>query len=375
MIFRLSTAFCVCILCASYMNAGEISQNDLWQSGKDGYNTYRIPALAITAKGTLLAFCEGRKTGRGDTGNIDLLLKRSTDSGKTWSDQQVVWDDGDNTCGNPSPVVDRETGTVWLLSTWNRGDDREPQIIDQKSKDTRRVYVTSSSDDGMTWASPKEITADVKATTWTWYATGPGAGIQIEKGAHAGRLVIPCDHIEAGTKKYFSHAIYSDDHGKTWKLGGSSPVHNVNECEVVELANNRLMLNMRNYNKASRARQVAFSDDGGAKWSGQRFDNALIEPICQASIRRYSWPGEGRENVILFSNPASATIRTSMTIRASYDEGSTWSSSKMLHDGPSAYSDIAVTAQGRIACLYECGAKSPYERIRLALFELADIDK
>jgi len=202
--FRLSMALCISLLCADAVEGGEIMQNDVWQAGKDGYNTYRIPALAITAKGTVLAFCEGRKSGKGDAGNIDLLLKRTTDGGKTWSEQQVVWDDGDNTCGNPSPVVDRETGAIWLLSTWNRGDDREPQIINQQSKDTRRVYVTSSSDEGLTWASPKEITSDVKATSWTWYATGPGAGIQMAKGAHAGRLVIPCDHIEAGTKKYFS---------------------------------------------------------------------------------------------------------------------------------------------------------------------------
>jgi sialidase-1 len=296
-------------------------------------------------------------------------MKRSADGGRTWSAQQVVWDDAGNTCGNPSPVVDRKTGTICLLLTWNRGDDREPQIIDLKSKDTRRVFVTSSTDDGLTWAKPREITASVKRTNWTWYATGPGGGIQIERGPHAGRLVVPCDHIEAGTKQYYSHVIYSDDSGATWKLGGRTPNAKVNECTVVELSDGRLMLNMRNYDRAQRQRQVAFSRDGGLTWEDQRFYAALPEPICQASLRRLSWPGGGRGNVILFANPSSPTNRANLTVQASRDDGVTWTQKAVLHPGPSAYSDLAVTRAGRIACLYESGVKSPYERITLALFD------
>ena len=253
----------------------------LFVSGQDGYHTYRIPALAVTTQGTVLAFCEGRKKGNGDSGDIDLLVKRSSDDGKTWSGQQVVWDDGGNTCGNPCVVVDRDTGTVWLLSTWNRGDDHEPGIIAQTSKDTRRVFAIHSTDDGRTWSTPQEITAGVKKNDWTWYATGPGSGIQIEHGPHRGRLVIPCDHIEAGTKHYYSHVIYSDDHGKSWKLGGSTPQHQVNECEVVELAGGKLMLNMRNYDRSQKNRQAAISEDGGLTWKEQRFD----EDIDRADMR------------------------------------------------------------------------------------------
>ncbi len=348
--------------------AQDVSRTVLWESGEGGYHTYRIPALTVTKKGTLLAFCEGRSGGRGDSGDIDMLVKRSEDGGLIWSDQRVVWDDAANTCGNPCPVVDRKTGTVWLLMTWNRGDDREPAIIDRTSIDTRRVFVTSSSDDGRSWAPPREITADVKPTDWTWYATGPGGGIQIERGKHAGRLVIPCDHMEAGTKKYYSHAIYSDDHGATWKTGGATPNDKVNECGVVELSDGRLMLNMRNYDRTTRARQVAYSSDGGMTWTDQRFDTALIEPICQAGIRRFSWPGRVRENAILFSNPANDSARVNMTVRMSPNNGTTWPYQLVLHPGPSAYSDLAVFGKGRIACLYECGGKSPYERIVLAVF-------
>ncbi len=350
-------------------SAGLLATAPVYVSGQGGYHTYRIPALTVSARGTLLAFAEGRKGGRGDAGDIDLLLRRSTDQGQTWGPVQTVWDDGPNTCGNPCPVLDRDTGTLWLLLTWNRGDDAEPAIIAQQSKDTRRVFVTSSTDDGLTWSPPREITADVKRTNWTWYATGPGAGIQIERGPHQGRLVIPCDHIEAGTKHYFSHVIWSDDHGRTFRLGGSTPQHQVNECEVVELTGNRLLLNMRNYDPARRTRQQAVSADGGATWSEQRHVPELVEPICQASIRRYSWPTADRAGVILFANPAS-TNRERLTVRASFDEGDTWPVSRLLDARPSAYSCLAVLSDGRVGILYEAGAQSPYDNLVFARFHL-----
>lgn len=341
----------------------------LYVSGEGGYHTYRIPALAVTNSGTVLAFCEGRKKSASDTGDIDLLVKRSTDNGASWSAQTVVWDDLKNTCGNPCTVVDRDTGTIWLLTTWNRGDDHERQIIAQESKDTRRVFVTHSKDDGKTWAAPREITTDVKKPEWTWYATGPGSGIQMEQGPSKGRLIIPCDHIEAGTKHYYSHVIYSDDHGETWRLGGSTPQHQVNECEAVELSGGRLMLNMRNYDPTKKNRQVAFSDDGGLTWKDQRFDTQLIEPICQAAIERCDI-GDGK-SALVFSNPASEKERVNMTLRASFDEGRMWENIKVLYSGPSAYSDLAVLANGETACLYEAGRESPYESIVFATLFVA----
>ncbi len=218
--------------------------------------------------------------------------------------------------------------------TWNRGDDHERQIIAQTSKDTRRVFVTCSTDDGLTWKDPQEITGDVKQNDWTWYATGPGSGIQIGHGSHKGRLVIPCDHIEAGTKHYYSHIIYSEDHGNSWRLGGTTPRHQVNECEVVELSDGQLMLNMRNYDRTKKNRQVAISDDGGMTWKDQRFDVTLIEPICQAAIERASWAGGGSRSQLLFSNPASRDGRVNMTVRISFDEGLTWPASPSFMLGP-----------------------------------------
>lgn len=348
-------------------NTVPLASTNLFVSGQDGYHTYRIPSLAVTTRGTLLAFAEGRKQTSGDAGDIDLLLKRSLDQSQTWEATQTVWDDGPNTCGNPCPVVDRETGAIWVLLTWNRGDDAEHEIIAQQSQDTRRVFVTRSTDDGATWSPPSEVTPSVKPTHWTWYATGPGAGIQIERGPHRGRLVIPCDHIEATTRHYYSHVIYSDDHGATWQLGGSTPQHQVNECEVVELTDHRLLLNMRNYDRSQRTRQQALSTDGGASWSQQRHVPELLEPVCQASIRRFSWPDARTRSVILFSNPAS-TKREALTLRASFDEGETWPIARRLDPRPCAYSCLAVLANGQIAILYEAGDTHPYETLVFARF-------
>ncbi len=367
---RFATMTALLLALAAPAPAAQIDQAPLWTSGRDGYHTYRIPALAVTTEGTLLAFCEGRKNSRSDSGDIDLLCKRSTDAGDSWSPPQIIWSDDANTCGNPCPVVDRTTGAIWLLMTWNLGEDHEREIIARTSRDTRRVYITSSTDDGRTWAAPKEITSAVKKQSWTWYATGPGAGIQLERGPRAGRLIVPCDHIETDPKRYYSHVIYSDDHGRTWQLGQSTPHHKVNECQAVELTDNRLLLNMRNYDRSRKNRQIACSDDYGRTWRGQQFDKTLIEPICQASIRRCSWPGPDTKNVICFSNPASTTGRVNMTVRASFDDAATWPAKKVLHAGPSAYSDLAVLPDGAVACLYERGDNHPYETITLARFPL-----
>jgi sialidase-1 len=150
--------------------------NFLFESGTNGYNTFRIPAIIRTKDGTLLAFAEGRKNGSSDTGDIDLIVKRSADNGKSWSDLQVIWDDGENVCGNPAPVVDELTGKIFLLSTWNLGTDHESGIIKETSKDSRRVFIIESSDDGRTWSEAKEITSSTKQKNWTWYATGPCHG-------------------------------------------------------------------------------------------------------------------------------------------------------------------------------------------------------
>jgi sialidase-1 len=346
----------------------------LFESGTNGYNTFRIPAIIITTKGTLLAFAEARKKSSSDTGDIDLVMKRSDDKGKTWSELIIIWDDGENVCGNPAPVVDKSTGKIFLLSTWNLGTDREQDIIKGTGTDTRRIYLLESSDEGRNWSVPAEITESVKMKNWTWYATGPCHGIQIEKGRYRGRLIIPCDHIESVTDRYFSHVIYSDDKGATWKLGGNTPQDQVNESTVAEISGGRLLLNMRNYDRSQKSRKISVSDDGGSTWSGIYSDPALVEPICQGSLLKVS-SGKKRPARLLFLNPADTIARRNMTLRISYDEGMTWKGSRILHQGPSAYSDMAILSDGNVGCLFEAGNKSPYQGIVFMKVPLKELSK
>ena len=338
-----------------------LQAGDVFVSGRDGYHTYRIPSVVVTSKGTVLAFCEGRRKSRSDTGDIDLVLKRSTDGGATWGPLQVVWDDGPNTVGNPCPVVDRDTGTIWLPLTHNLGEDHESKIIDRTAKGTRTVWVVKSTDDGVTWSKPVEITKDVKKPEWTWYATGPGIGIQTKNG----RLVIPCDFVEAETKKGGSHVLWSADHGATWTPGGAI-VGGVNECQVAERSDGSLLLNLRNHHTPARERATATSSDGGATWSPVAADATLVEPVCQASILRYSWD----PSRLLFSNPADRKSRIRMTVRLSRDEGATWTTVREFGDAPAAYSCLTALPDRTAGCLYETGIQSAYEKIVFVRFPM-----
>lgn len=340
----------------------------LFEPGDAGYNCFRIPAIVTANNGSVLAFAEARKNGCSDTGNIDLVMRKSTDSGKTWGKILLIWDDGQNVCGNPAPVVDRDTGIIHLLTTWNNGDDHESEIIKGTSTYSREVYHIQSNDNGDSWSTPKNITSTTKDKNWTWYATGPVHGIQIKKGKNKGRLVIPCDHIEKDTKKYFSHAIFSDDHGATWKLGGTTPRDQVNECTVAELKNGDLMLNMRNYErKDSQARQVAISKDGGKTWKNQYIDENLPEPRCQGALLDVVVKNK---KLLLFTNPSDPKSRVNMTLSISDDNGKSWNKKLKIHEGPSAYSDLVQLKNGEIMVLFEGGDKNAYAGIHFKIISL-----
>jgi sialidase-1 len=338
---------------------------DVYLSGEGAYHTYRIPSIVATTKGTLLAFAEARRMGEGDAGDIDLVVKRSRDFGESWSPMQVVGDNGPNTFGNPCAVVDKKTGAIWLLTTHNLGTDREKDILAGTSQGGRTVWAMKSEDDGVTWSAPLEITSSVKQADWTWYATGPGAGIHTSRG----RLVIPANHADAATGVHRSHMFFSDDGGKTWTLGASSDP-GTNESQVVELADGRLMLNMRNHPpKPENFRMVATADARGKTLSAAQPDRTLIEPPAQASLLRLTTRKAHDRNRLLFANPASAR-RERMMARVSYDEGSSWPVGRVLHEGPAAYSSLVVLSDLSIGLLFERGDRSPYEKITFARFSL-----
>ena len=345
-----------------------VTSGTVYQKGDGGYDTFRIPALVKAKDGSILAFAEARKLSKSDTGDIDLVVRRSEDGGVTWGDIQMVWDDADNVCGNPAPVLDKESGKIILVTTWNKGSDHESDIHARTSEDTRRVFVLFSDDNGKSWSKPREITAQTKDPEWTWYATGPCHGIQICKGRKKGRIIIPCNHgvfkdgKPAGT---LSHLIYSDDLGQNWHIGAVASTGN--ESTVVELEDGKLMLNMRVWkNKEIKRtdfdRNAAWSRNGGRSFYRESEVSGLVEPICNASI--INWRKEGKlTSTLLFTNPDHKTKRVNMTLKQSNDNGNTWHPVYSLKGSKAAYSDLLVFDNGDVGILYECGEKSPYEKI------------
>lgn len=363
-----------------HCSADELPGSAVWTSSENGYHTYRIPSVIRAKTGDLLAFCEGRVSSRSDAGDIDLLMKRSSDGGTTWSDQVIVWNDGAHTCGNPCPVIDESTGTIWLLLTHNLGTDTEDRIKRRTAGSTRTVWACSSTDHGRTWTAPKNITATTKDPLWGWYATGPGIGIQIQHGPHAGRMIIPCDHSYDVTPTgngnpfdYGAHVIYSDDHGATWQTGGTIRPH-ANECQTVELADGHggLLLNARSYFGRS-LRIDSRSNDAGITWSDPTDAADLVEPVCQASLIRHRWPTSDTPGLLLFSNPADPKQRVRLTVRSSSDDGKHWQAAHILHEGPSAYSSLVSLGESEAGCLFEAGTKSAYESIRFVRFPVSGL--
>ncbi len=325
-------------------------ETNVFVSGQGGYHTYRIPAIVVSQAGTILAFCEGRKHGRSDSGDIDLLLRRSLDNGQTWQPKQVIWDNGEDTIGNPCPVVDRSTGTIWVAFCRN----------------SDRVYVTKSTDDGNSWTTPVEITNDVKLPKWGPIGTGPGHGAQLR----SGRLLIPCWAYLPMYKSGDTFCFYSDDHGASWMLGGIvGGVDWGDECQAVEIEDDVVYLSIRS-GGGKRLRAYSWSHDGGATWSDVQWHEDVPEPSsCQGSVIRLTDDRRHDRNRVVLANPAGPK-RERLTIRLSYDECRTWNAGKVLWPGPAAYSDLCVLPDMTICCLYEAGYEHAYENIRFARFTL-----
>lgn len=333
---------------------------------KDSYEPpfYRIPSLVVTQSGVLLAFCEARHNASGDHAENDILLKRSSDGGRTWGPVQVVAKDGRNSLNNPTAVIVRETGRIILMyQRWpcgyHAGDDpaHNIKVVEPGYEGDRicRTFLITSDDDGSSWSRPREITRAVKRTGQErGTVAGPGIGIQLRRGSHAGRLVMP---FYESPGPYRTYAVFSDDRGDTWSCGAPADDKSAgggNENQMVELADGSIMVNSRRSGKGNACRKTATSRDGGETWSGLVEEPALVEPACQGSILRYSDPLDGRRSRILFSNPASEKRRENGTVRLSYDEAKTWQASKAIRtDCMFCYSCLAVLPDFSIGCLYE----------------------
>ncbi len=345
---------------------------DVFAGGRDGYHAYRIPSFVVAPNGDLLVICEARKSSLSDDGDIDLLLKRSTDGGATWLTQQLIYEEGGVArikYGNPTAVVDAETGTIWLAV--NRD-----YLTESGARAGGTLVLFRSDDSGKTWGEPIDITAAIKKPDWGHYAFGPGIGVQIRHGAHKGRLLFPANFRRSFNKRQpsYSHVIFSDDRGLTWKLGGILGDF-TNECQLAEIVENGkagLLINMRNhwgrggFPDKSGNRLAARSFDGGQTWDAEAMDPALPEPPCQASLYRYSFAENGEPSRILFANPAGRG-RSNLRVRMSLDEGRTWPVSKLVASGSAAYSCMARLADGRVGIVYE---RNNYGQISFAAFSL-----
>ncbi len=327
-------------------------QSDVYVSGRDGYRAFRIPAIATAADGTLLAFAEARKHNLGDPGmednDINLVLKRSADGGRTWSRMMMIEDPGEKwSAANPAALLDRRSGRVWLH--YIRCKPGRDTGNARPGADDVQNLVRHSDDHGASWSEPQDITAvcrDMADNQWRCTIPGPGGAIQDQKG----RLVLPCWK----TTPFEVFALFSEDHGRTWERGNMAPGSGAlggNEDQLVELADGRLLLDFRQGSGPNR--WTALSSDGGRTWSKPAPGQA-VTPVCCA-IERHTLKSAGADrNRIIWTGPKGPD-RANLAVRISYDEAGTFGSERLIANGPAAYSDTALLKDGSIGVLWERG--------------------
>lgn len=372
--------------------------------GQDGVHTSRIPGLITSTKGTLLALYDARNEREDDLqGDIDIAINRSEDGGRTWQPIQKVLDMGEwgglprkyNGVSDGCILSDESTGTLYAVGLWMHGvlDPKTGKWIENLTdtstvwnhqwrahgsqpgydvKQSSQFLISKSTDDGLTWSEPRNITRQVKKEKWWLLAPGPGRGITMEDGT----LVFPVEgRNETGLQ--FSTIIWSKDRGENWTVGEPA-YYNTNECQVVELSDHSLMLNMRERSNRGRqegnGRAIAVTADLGKTWTEHPTSRkALIEPACQASLLRHDYEEEGqKKHVLLFANPSSKTTRNNMTIKVSFDDGQTWPREywMLLDEGRGAgYSCMTSIDEQTIGIFYE-GSQADIQFQAIPLKEL-----
>lgn len=340
----------------------------LRQHQQDDIHTYRIPGMVTTNEGSLIAVYDNRHDNSADLqGDIDVGMSRSTDGGQSWEPMRVIMDmkewggkpEDQNGIGDPSILVDRQSGTIWVAGLWIHGHPGARAWTASQAgttpEETGQFMLVKSEDDGLTWSAPINITEQIKDPDWQLLLEGPGKGITMKDGT----LVFPAQFKD---NNEIPHAtiIYSTDRGESWQIGTGAK-SKTTEAQVVELADGSLMLNMRDDRgngpggrNGLGARSVAITKDLGKTWTEHPTSReALPEPVCMASLVQHK---TASEEVLLFSNPLHRYTRKNMTIQLSRDEGQTWPRDHhlLIDEGQGrGYSCITSIDENTIGIIYE----------------------
>ncbi len=345
------------------MKYEKIWSTTVYTAGDEGYDNFRIPTMITLPGGRVLAFAEGRSE-KSDAGEINIVLRISDDGGHTFGPIKIIVPGNGNTAGNPCPVYDRETGKILLMFNRNNAEGHEGLILQGKAP--RTVHITESSDNGETWIPERDITVQTKIPLWSWHAVGPCHAIQHS----SGRIIIPCNHAvldpeAAKSGPVRSHTLYSDDHGRTWKIG-RDVADTTSECTVTELKDGRVLINIRMH-PLQICRSMAVSTDGGDTFGQFRFVEAMPGPSCEGSMLTVEHNGA---EFILVSNPSHPTNRELLIIHESTDGGDTWQDGYVVTKSPAAYSDLTQLDNDHIGILYETGENQPYEKIEFSVLKI-----
>ena len=363
----------------------------VFEGGKEGHAIYRIPAIISLPTHELVAFAEGRVNGYDDFGDINLVMKRSTDQGKTWSALKTLVDYDSLQAGNPAPVMDLfdpnyPEGVVYLF--YNSGNNHEYDV--RMNRGVREVWMIRSVNLGESWEDPVNITTQVHRPNnptfnssytnpedWRHYANTPGHAFQFQEGEYQGRIFVAANHSQGDPQENFSeyqaHGFFTDDHGKSFQVSESIEFPGSNESIAAELPDDRMIMSIRNQRGDIRQRILAYSSDGGATWDKQYFEPSLIDPVCQGSI--ISFMDSKGQFILAHSNNADTENRNNLSLKLSYDQGETWPKT-ILIDGVenpgkssyTAYSDLVVLKENTVGIIYE---KNNYTEIVFKVIQIS----